>query len=101
MFSVRNKGALPGKVWRSSGLCATPAKKPSRRSTGQNCGGEMYPVLLSDPQQVDVERYKEPLKALIRDLEREQGYFPQDAFLVLKDILGKLWTDGQPAASNP
>ena len=38
--------------------------------------GEMYPVLLSDPQQVDVERYKEPLKALIRDLEREQGYFP-------------------------
>lgn len=33
--------------------------------------GEMYPVLLSDPQQVDVERYKEPLKALIRDLERE------------------------------
>jgi len=63
--------------------------------------GEMYPVLLSDPQQVDVERYKEPLKALIRDLEREQGYSPQDAFLVLKDILGKLWTDGQPAASNP
>lgn len=63
--------------------------------------GEMYPVLLSYPQQVDVERYKEPLKALIRDLEREQDYSPQDAFLVLKDILGKLWTDGQPAASNP
>ena len=38
--------------------------------------GEMYPVLLSYPQQVDVERYKEPLKALIGDLEREQGYFP-------------------------
>lgn len=63
--------------------------------------GEMYPVLLSYPQQVDVERYKEPLKALIGDLEREQGYSPQDAFLVLKDILGKLWTDGQPAASKP
>ena len=42
--------------------------------------GEMYPVLLSDPQQV---------------------YSPQDACLGLKDILGKLWTDGQPAASNP
>lgn len=63
--------------------------------------GEMYPVLLTYPKQVDVERYKEPLKALIGDLEREQGYSPQDAFLVLKDILGKLWTDGQPTASNP
>ena len=27
------------------------------------------------------------------------GFFPWDAFLVLKDILGKMWTEGQNPAN--
>ena len=63
--------------------------------------GEMYPILTIYPQQVELSRYTGPLEALLRDLETTYQYTPLDAFLVLKDILGKLWTDGQPAASNP
>ena len=54
--------------------------------------GQMYPILTTYQQEVDVNRYTKPLRALLADLEREYGYNKQDAFLVLKDILGTLWT---------
>ena len=54
--------------------------------------GEMYPVLTTYPQQVDIPRYTAPLAALLQDLESTYHYTPLDAFLVLKDILGKMWT---------
>lgn len=54
--------------------------------------GEMYPVLTTYPQQVDIPRYTAPLAALLQDLESIYHYTPLDAFLVLKDILGKMWT---------
>ncbi len=57
--------------------------------------GQMYPILTQYQEEVEIERYTGPLQALIRQLEQEYGYTPQDAFLVLKDILGKLWTQGQ------
>ena len=60
--------------------------------------GEMYPVLTTYPQQVELSRYTGPLEALLRDLETTYQYTPLDAFLVLKDILGKLWTE-QPKSS--
>ena len=55
--------------------------------------GEMYPVLTTYPQQVDIPRYTAPLAALLQDLESTYHYTPLDAFLVLKDILGKMWTE--------
>ena len=54
--------------------------------------GEMYPILTPYPQQVELSRYTGPLEALLRDLETTYQYTPLDAFLVLKDILGKMWT---------
>lgn len=57
--------------------------------------GQMYPILTQYQEEVKIERYTSPLQALIRQLEQEYGYTPQDAFLVLKDILGKLWIQGQ------
>ena len=47
---------------------------------------------------VELSRYTGPLEALLRDLETTYQYTPLDAFLVLKDILGKLWTE-QPKSS--
>ena len=34
------------------------------------------------------------LQKLLDQLMREHGYSDEDAFLVLKDILAQLWTDG-------
>ena len=51
--------------------------------------GEMYPVLTTYPQQVDIPRYTAPLAALLQDLESTYHYTPLDAFLVLKDISGQ------------
>ena len=55
--------------------------------------GEMYPVLNTYPQQVEAARYTGPLEGLLQDLRETYGYSPLDAFLVLKDLLGKLWTE--------
>ena len=53
---------------------------------------QKYPVLASYRQQVRTEDYAAPLQVLLDRLKREQGYSEPDAFLVLKDILGTLWT---------
>ena len=62
--------------------------------------GQMYPILTTYQQEVDVNRYTKLLRALLADLEREYGYNKQDAFLVLKDILGKLWTEGNETPAH-
>ncbi len=56
--------------------------------------GQKYPVLTTYQQEVDLDRYKSPLRELLADLRNEYGYNKQDAFLVLKDILAKLWKEG-------
>lgn len=53
--------------------------------------GQKYPVLTTYQQEVDLNRYTAPLKELLNDLEKVYGYNKQDAFLVLKDMLSKLW----------
>lgn len=53
--------------------------------------GERYPVLTTYQQVVDVEGYAAPLKGLLARLEETYGYSREDAFLVLKDILGNVW----------
>ncbi len=50
-----------------------------------------YPVLAEYPGQVRVEDYSVPLRQLLERLKRDCGYSELDAFLVLKDILGKLY----------
>ena len=53
---------------------------------------QKYPILASCQQQVAVEQYAKQLEALLAELRRAYGYSREDAFLVLKDILGRLWT---------
>lgn len=74
----------------------TPARRPSKRWTGPSCGARCT-LFSPPPQQVDIPRYTAPLAALLQDLESTYHYTPLDAFLVLKDILGKMWTEQHPA----
>lgn len=53
-----------------------------------------YPVLAAYPQVVDPEPYEVKLGRLLGDLEKRYGYSRLDAFLVLKDILAKVWKAG-------
>lgn len=52
---------------------------------------QKYPILARYPQEMDTAPYAEALRALLAQLQREQGYNEEDCFLVLKDILGSLW----------
>ena len=52
---------------------------------------QKYPILACYPQEMDTAPYAEALRALLAQLQREQGYSEEDCFLVLKDILGSLW----------
>lgn len=52
---------------------------------------QKYPILARYPQEMDTTPYAEALRALLAQLQREQGYSEEDCFLVLKDILGSLW----------
>ena len=53
--------------------------------------GKKYPVLLTYPETVDPAPYVQGLAALLDRLKREAGYNELDAFLVLKDMLARLW----------
>jgi len=50
-----------------------------------------YPVLAEYPSQVRTEEYTKPLGELLEKLQREHQYSELDAFLVLKDIMAKVW----------
>lgn len=52
---------------------------------------QKYPILARYSQEMDTAPYAEALRALLAQLQREQGYNEEDCFLVLKDILGSLW----------
>lgn len=53
--------------------------------------GKKYPVLLTYPEKMDPAPYAQALGQLLERLKRESGYNELDAFLVLKDILAKVW----------
>ena len=53
--------------------------------------GKKYPVLLTYPEKVDPAPYAQELSQLLERLKGESGYNELDAFLVLKDILAKVW----------
>lgn len=50
-----------------------------------------YPILTQYQQQVKIEEYTNRLTQMLDQLKVDYGYSQQDAFLVLKDILAKIW----------
>lgn len=50
-----------------------------------------YPILTQYQQQVKVQEYTNGLTQMLDQLKADYGYSQQDAFLVLKDILAKIW----------
>ena len=55
--------------------------------------GKKYPVLMAYQETVDPAPYAQGLTQLLDRLKKEQGYSELDAFLVLKDILAKVWQE--------
>lgn len=56
---------------------------------------KQYPILVRYQEEVDIPRFEAELRRLLDQLEQTYGYGSLDAFLVLKDILGALWSSGQ------
>lgn len=50
-----------------------------------------YPILTQYQQRVKIEEYTDGLTQMLDQLKADYGYSQQDAFLVLKDILAKIW----------
>lgn len=50
-----------------------------------------YPILSRYQEEVNVADYEKQLQKLLGDMEKQYGYDALDAFLVLKDILGRMW----------
>lgn len=55
--------------------------------------GKKYPILLTYQKEVNTPNYAVRLGGMIDELRAEYGYSEMDAFLVLKDILAKVWKE--------
>lgn len=51
------------------------------------------PILAHYPEEVETAPYLEALSGLLAQLAQDHGYSNEDAMLVLKDILGKLYQE--------
>lgn len=58
-----------------------------------NAWGKKYPILLKYQEQVNIPNYSVRLAKMIDELKEEYGYTELDAFLVLKDILARVWKE--------
>lgn len=58
-----------------------------------NAWGKKYPILLQYQEQVNIPNYSVRLAKMIDELKEEYGYTELDAFLVLKDILARVWKE--------
>ena len=56
-----------------------------------NAWGKKYPILINYQGEVNVVNYARRLNVMLEELKQEYGYSEQDAMLVLKDILYKVW----------
>lgn len=56
--------------------------------------GKKYPILLTYPQTVDVDKYGAEIRKLLRTMEKEYDFSSLDAMLVLKDIMAHVWNKG-------
>lgn len=55
--------------------------------------GEKYPILTTYQQEVNMDDYAPKLQEMLDRLTREYGYDKENAFLVLKDILARIWNN--------
>ncbi len=53
--------------------------------------GKKYPILIEYQKEVDISAYASRLQLMVNELKAKYKYTNLEAFLVLKDILGKLW----------
>lgn len=53
--------------------------------------GKKYPILLQYQSEVNIPNYEVRLTEMLEELKKEYRYTELDAFLVLKDILAKIW----------
>ncbi len=53
--------------------------------------GKKYPILVRYQKEVNTPNYVVRLGAMVDELKEEYHYSDLDAFLVLKDILAKVW----------
>ncbi len=56
-----------------------------------NAWGKKYPILLKYQREVNAANYAARLNMMLDELKTGYGYSELDAFLVLKDILAKVW----------
>ncbi|MDO4281564.1 MAG: helix-turn-helix domain-containing protein [Peptococcaceae bacterium] len=68
------------------------SEETSKKIAWPQLWAEKYPVLASYQHEVRINDYTWPLKELLQKLSIEYGYSNLDAFLVLKDILSRIWT---------
>lgn len=54
---------------------------------------QKYPILARYPEEFETAPYLEALSGLLAQLAQDHGYSDEDALLVLKDILGKLYQE--------
>ena len=50
-----------------------------------------YPILLQYQSEVNIPNYEVRLTEMLEELKKEYGYNELDSFLVLKDILARIW----------
>lgn len=55
--------------------------------------GKKYPILIQYQNEVNIPKYATRIDSMVNELMEEYQYSNLDAFLVLKDILGKVWKD--------
>mgnify|MGYP001252443946 FL=1 len=53
--------------------------------------GKKYPILIQYQNEVNIPKYATRIDSMVNELKEEYQYSYLDAFLVLKDILGKVW----------
>lgn len=54
-----------------------------------------YPILKKYQKEIDIEEYSNIIKELLNRLEKENHYNKLDSMLVLKDILYKVYKEGE------
>ena len=57
--------------------------------------GKKYPILIQYQNEVNIPKYATRIDSMVNELIEEYQYSYLDAFLVLKDILGKVWKDNK------
>ena len=58
-----------------------------------NAWGKKYPILIRYQKEVNIPNYAKRLEVMLDELKQEYHYSEQDAMLVLKDILYKVWKE--------